>query len=247
MDKTPVYKYPGDYARENGELEQYRASRQTNVACAKAIQNAINRYHEGFSFDSKAAVKDVRAQFGYDRILYVLAATVQAKIWDGRFSSANKNWAMTVPIFDKRSSEYVVQSHSTLTDAFVATARHEYLLTLPLTKEDIRAEALNILSKLQNEREPNSPNGTHYMAQVSPDFLARANSKDRSKLFSLLPFQSLALSELDGRKGIYALIAEDEDRNQSLRRGRSSVRTKLNDSPAPAPPKKPSKPRGPEL
>jgi hypothetical protein len=26
MDILPVYKYPAKYARENGELEQYRAS-----------------------------------------------------------------------------------------------------------------------------------------------------------------------------------------------------------------------------
>ena len=28
--KSPVYKYPFDYAKENGELDQYRASHQVN-------------------------------------------------------------------------------------------------------------------------------------------------------------------------------------------------------------------------
>ena len=188
----PVYKYPGDYARDNGELEQYRASYKANIACKQAIEAAINDHYEGYSFDSKAAVRDVVEKFGYDRTLFVLAATVQSKEWDGRFSNNNKNWAKTIPVFDtKRSLEYAVQSHPTLTDAFVATARHEYLLSLPLTKEDIKAEALNILSKLQDAREPNSPNGTHYMAQISPDFLMRANTKDTDRLMSMLPFQNL--------------------------------------------------------
>ena len=33
MDKTPIYPYPAAYARENGELEQYRASMKALVAC----------------------------------------------------------------------------------------------------------------------------------------------------------------------------------------------------------------------
>ena len=225
--KAPVYKFPADYARENGELEQYRASYKANVACAKAIYSAISSHHELYSFDSEAAVKDVVGKFGYDRTLYVLAATIQNKEWDGRFSNANKNWARTTPIFDSRSNEYAVQSHPALTDMFVATARHEHLLSLPLTKDDIKAEALNILCKFQDTREPNSPNGTHYMAQVSPDFLARANTKDTDRLMAMLPFQSLSLSTLEGRKGIYALISKDENRFQKLVLRKPSVRKKL--------------------
>ena len=41
MDKTPLYKYPGDYAREHDEIEQYRASHKANVACKDAIETAI--------------------------------------------------------------------------------------------------------------------------------------------------------------------------------------------------------------
>jgi len=35
--ELPVYRYPGSYAHEHGELEQYRASRKANIACAAAI------------------------------------------------------------------------------------------------------------------------------------------------------------------------------------------------------------------
>ena len=143
-----------------------------------------------------------------------------------------------IPVFedinkwgDDRNREFVVQSHPTLTDAFLETARHEYLLSLPLTKEDIKAEALNILSKFQNAREPNSPNGTHYMAQISPDFLARANTKDTDRLMSMLPFQSLSFSTLEGYKGKYALLLKDENRFQKLVLRRPSVRKKLQEQP----------------
>lgn len=233
--ELPVYKYPGAYAREHEELELYRASHKANIACKEAIEAAVNGHYSGYCLDTKAAVREVVEQFGYERMLYVLAVTVKKKEWDGRISSGNKNWAQTVPVFEdmdgfghNRNTAFVVDKcHSSLTDMFVTEARHEYLLTLPLTKEDIRAEALNILCKFQSLQEPNSPSGTHFMAQVSPDFLARANTKDRSRLMTLLPFRSLALSELNDRKGIYALISKDEDRTQPLRRGRSSVRTKL--------------------
>ena len=84
--KSPVYKYPFDYAKENGELDQYRASHQVNIACKQAIENEISNRHDGFSFDCKAAVHAVVKKFGYDRTLYVLAATVRDKEHDGRFS-----------------------------------------------------------------------------------------------------------------------------------------------------------------
>lgn len=235
--KSPVYKYPGDYARENGELDQFRTSLKANLACAEEIGATISKYHDGLHFDSKAAVRDVVQKFGYERTLFVLAATVQNNLHDGRYSSANKDWAMTAPVFDsKRSFEYAVRSHPVLVDAFLTTARHEHLLSLPLTKEDIKKEALNILCKFQDAREPNSPNGTHYMAQISPDFLARASSKDVDKLMSMLPFQSLSFSTLEGHKGRYALITKDENRFQKLVLRKPSVRKKLQqplpDSPA---------------
>ena len=230
----PVYKYPGAYARENGELELYWASSKANVACKEALETAVNAYYSNNCLSTKAAVREVVEQFGYDRMLYVLAVTVKQKEWDGRISSGNKSWARTIPVFENkdglgfdRITAFVVDSHPSLTDMFVTTARHEYLLSLPLTKEDIKAEALNILSKFQNAREPNSPNGTHYMAQISPDFLARANTKDTDRLMSMLPFQSLSFSTLEGYKGTYALILKDENRFQKLVLRRPSVRKKL--------------------
>ena len=237
--KSPVYKYPFDYAKENGELDLYRTSHQANIACKEAIESEISNRHDGFSFDCKAAVHAVVEKFGYERTLYVLAATVRDKESDGRFSYKNKDWARTIPVFEDiagivgdRNREFVVQSHPALTDGFVTTARHEYLLSLPLTKEDIKAEALNILCKFQDARQPNSPNGTHYMAQISPDFLARAKTKDTDRLMAMLPFQSLSFSILEGRRGTYALISQDENRFQKLVLRKPSVRKKLQEQSA---------------
>lgn len=253
MDKTPLYKYPAAYARENGELEAYRASHKANIACRNAIEIAIRENYRDNCL-GKDALKQVVDEFGYDRTLYVLAATVREKEWDGRFSIANKQWAKTIPVFEdldawkvNRNVEFVVNSHPGLTDIFINMARREYLLTQPLTKEDIKAEAHKILSQFQDAREPNSPERTHYMAQVSPDFMARASSKDQGRLMKELPFPSLSLSTLKDRKGVFAFISKDEDRFHPPRRGRASVRDKLQNAPAAPKPPKPGKKKEMEL
>lgn len=253
MDKTPLYKYPAAYARENGELEVYRASHKANVACRNAIEIAI-REHYSDNILGKEAVKQVVDEFGFDRTFHVLAATVREKDWDGRFSIANKQWAKTIPVFEDldawkvdRNVEFVVNSHPGLTDIFLNIARREHLLTLPLTKEDIKAEAHKILSQFQDAREPNSPEGTQFMARVSPDFLARASSKDQGRLMKELPFPSLSLSTLKDQKGVFAFISKDEDRFHPPRRGRASVRDKLQQAPATPKPPKPGKRKEMEL
>ena len=234
MDKTPVYKYPASYARENDELPLYRASNKANIACKEAIEQTIADHYRDNRLNP-GAVKQVVEQFGYERMFYVLANTVRQKDWDGRISRDNKEWARTIPVFENpdawgqdRNCYFVVdRPHTGLTDLFIKQARHEYLLTQPLNKQDIQTEAARLLSRLQAEREPNSPNGTHFMAQISPDFLMRAGSKDQDKLFSLLPFSSLTISTLNDRKGEFVFISKDENRDKQLRAQRQSVKDKL--------------------
>lgn len=244
--KLPVYPYPASYAHEHGELEQYRASHKANIACRDAIDTAIADHYRNNSLGS-GAIKQVVEQFGYDRTLYVLANTVKQKDLDGRISRDNKAWAKTVPVYEDKDSwggdrccEFVVdKAHTGLMDLFTTEARREYLLTQPLTKEDIRYEAARLLGRLQEPSQPNSSGGTHYMAQISPDFLLRASSKDQDKLFSMLPFQSLTFSGIKDRKGIFAMISKEENRSQPLRK--PSVRKKLEQAtgePKPPAPKK---------
>lgn len=244
--QLPVYPYPASYAHEHGELEQYRASHKANIACRDAIDTAIADHYRDNRLGNDA-VKQVVEQFGYDRTLYVLANTVRQKDWDGRISRNNKEWAKTIPVYEDKDSwggdrrcEFVVdKAHTGLMDLFTTQARREYLLTQPLTKEDIQQEAARLLGRLQEPSQPNSSSGTHFMAQISQDFLLRASSKDQDRLFSMLPFQSLTFSGIKDRKGIFAMISKEENRNQPLRK--PSVRKKLEqttDEPKPPTPKK---------
>lgn len=229
----PVYPSPADHARENGELDAYRASFRANVSCKEAIEAAIrDNYHDN-RLDA-AAVGRVAEQFGQERMLYVLAATVRHFDYDGRISRDNKRWANTIPAYQNgdgmdsdRSVQFVVGAHPGLTDLFLTQARQEQRLRQPLTADEIKAEAARLLGKLQEPVQPNSPGGTHFMAEVSRDFVERAGAKDTAALQKLLPFRSLALSNLKDRKGVFAVISKEEDRTQPLRSRKPSVRSKL--------------------
>lgn len=228
MDKTPIYNSTFAYAREHDECAQYNASVKANTACKDAIEAAIGEYYADNRLDAVAAVREVVKQFGYDRTLYVLANSVQKMDQDGRISRQCKEWARTVPVVgDNQWSFIVSRCHPGLLNIFTQTALHEHLLSQPLKRADIKAEAAHILEQFREAPEPNSPNRTHFMARVSADFMARAKTKDTDRLMAMLPFDSLSLSTMDGMKGVYALISKDEDRSKPLILRKPSVRKKL--------------------
>ena len=132
-DNTAIYPYSASYAREHGELDQYRVSYKANIACKEAIEQAIAAHYHDNRLGTEA-VHQVLEQFGYDRMFYVLANTVRQKDWDGRISRDNKAWAKTIPVYENPGSSvrdsniyFVVdRSHPGLTDLFLTQARREY-------------------------------------------------------------------------------------------------------------------------
>ncbi len=131
-EKDTVYKFPAAHAREHNELEAYRASKKENIACAKAIRDAIWDNYKDNRLDTKC-VKDVISKFGTERTMYVLANTIQQQDWDGRYSPDNKRWAKSVIIHEDkdpwggdRNIDFVVQgAHPGLADLFTSQARKE--------------------------------------------------------------------------------------------------------------------------
>lgn len=232
--KTPVYEYSLQEATRRGELGQFYTSWDLNVACAKAISSALSKHYNHFSqcLDAAAAAREVVGSFGFDRTMRVLANTVRFLDDDRSLSHASREWACTSPALPEKSvdRQTLVNSNPNLIDRFVDQVRHDYLLTQPLKAADIQAEAARILKGFQAALEPNSPSGTHFMVQLSPTFLARANTKDHDRLINMLPFASLSLSPLNNRKGIFALILAGEDRNQPLRSCKPSIKTQLTET-----------------
>lgn len=146
MKKVPIYRNTGAYAHEHGELEQFRASNRANMECRAAIEEAIGKNFDGM-YLQKGAAKPVIQEFGAERVLYVLANTVQRKEWDGRFSRDNKQWAQTITIpadvviGTDRRIYFVVESHPAVLDGFIHMAREEVkAMQMEAAKESVHAK-----------------------------------------------------------------------------------------------------------
>lgn len=134
-DTTPIYFHSATYAHEHGELDQYRASHKSNIACKEAIEQAIADNYRDNRLGS-ACVQQVLQKFDSDRIFYVLANTVRQKVYDGRISHDNKTWAQTIPVcedkdgfgYDRNVYFVVDRSHTGLMDLFLTQVRREYAL-----------------------------------------------------------------------------------------------------------------------
>ena len=104
MTKDHAYLYLGSVseARRQNELALWRASHLENIACKQAIEEAIRRGFDGMHLSHDCA-RGVIEDFGFKRVGWVLAATIQLKPEDGRFSRRNKEWAAAtfIPHIDR--------------------------------------------------------------------------------------------------------------------------------------------------
>ena len=153
----PIYRQSADYAAAHGELPQFRLSHQANVACKEAIEAAIAQHYRNYSLGKEAA-QQVTAQFGLDRVTYVLANTVQQKKWDGRFSPENKAWAAAIPVaevkdsmgYDRRGEFVVDRTNSGLVDLFLRQVRD-------LSRNRTRSSVVAKLRQNSHIHKPSAP------------------------------------------------------------------------------------------
>lgn len=152
---TPVYKNDAEYAIEHDELPAYRESFRVNMACRDALEKAIHESYHDYCLDAGRASAQVAAQFGMERMAYVLANTVRAFDHDGRISRDNKAWAQTVPVCadadewgHERSRYFLVsQVNPGLVNLLVSRVREE------LAREnDAPAKRPSVLEKIQKNK-----------------------------------------------------------------------------------------------
>lgn len=124
--KESIYQHGADYAREHGELDQYRASNRANVQCKEAIEAAVRKHFDGLHLGHDAA-KGVIETYGMDRVALVLANTVQLQDWDGRYSRRNKDWARTIPNHNSDTVRlgYALECHPAVLNGFIDLVREE--------------------------------------------------------------------------------------------------------------------------
>ncbi|NLV51609.1 MAG: DUF3849 domain-containing protein [Clostridiales bacterium] len=127
MNEAYLYPYSADEARRLGEINEWRESYRLNKACKGAIEEAIRNNFDGMHLNADCA-KSVIEEYGFKRVNYVLANTVQRLDWDGRFSDANKEWAKGsyIPHDKEHNRDFVVGSHPAVLDGFINQARRAY-------------------------------------------------------------------------------------------------------------------------
>ena len=126
LPREAMYPYTAKVARERGELELWRANFRTNCACAGAIELAIRRDFDGMHLGADC-VKSVIDQYGYKRVGFVLANTLQEQSYDGRYHETNKQWSRSifVPEDGGHRHTFLINSHPAVLDGFVSEYRAE--------------------------------------------------------------------------------------------------------------------------
>ena len=126
LPNEAMYPYTAKEARDRGELEVWRANFRTNCACAGAIELAIHRDFDGMHLKAGCA-KSVIDQYGYRRVGYVLANTLQMQSYDGRYHETNKKWSRTifVPEDGGHRHTFLIGSHPAVLDGFASDYRAE--------------------------------------------------------------------------------------------------------------------------
>lgn len=122
--KKNVYTQPPEVARKNGELNRYHESNKLNQQCTAAIHKAITESNYAPDhYDLKSATRKVIDEYGFKRVTWVLANTIQRSYNDGRYSRSNKEWAKGFDIPAEPGRDYAVRSHPCLVDGFIDAAR----------------------------------------------------------------------------------------------------------------------------
>lgn len=98
----------------------------------------------------------------------------------------------------------------------------------------IQTEADRLASKLQSLTEPNTPDKTHFMVEVSPYFLPLASQDDMHRLFQKVQEQvkqPMYIAQPDGERGQYFFMRREERAQEQTHK--PSIKEQLAAKPVP--------------
>ncbi len=104
---TPIYPHSAAYAREHGELEQYRASNNVNLQCKEAIEAAVQEHFDGMYLSHDAA-KGVIETYGMERCLWFCLTRSSFRTGMGATPAATKNGPRPFPTIIPKPSVVVM-------------------------------------------------------------------------------------------------------------------------------------------
>ena len=111
-----------------------------------------------------------------------------------------------------------------------------------LEESRIQTEADRLATELQSLMEPNTPDKTHFMAEVSPYFLPLASDDDMYRLFAKVQEQvkqPMYIAQVDGKKGQYFFMRREERTQEQTQK--PSIKAQLAAKPTPS--ARPDKPK----
>lgn len=125
--QTPLYNKTAQAAFANNEVELYRNSNRANRACLESLREAVNANYKDNHLDTGAFLPQLVAEYGAERVSYVLAMLVRNCEGDARIARDNFAWAATVEISEDEQVLRSMQTpvHQAVLDSIVRTYRRE--------------------------------------------------------------------------------------------------------------------------
>ena len=124
-DRIPLYPLSRKDSQRLGEHELWLDSYQENCACARRIELAIKDAYAANRLNENCAKKIIEL-YGFDRVNWVLAHTIQRGDNDTRFTKESHSWAKgyDIPYDDHYlQRNFTVGLHPTLVATFVEFVR----------------------------------------------------------------------------------------------------------------------------
>lgn len=94
--RKPLYRHSLKEAVRHEEKDLWRESYKINCDCAMAIERIIAENYDGKKLGPDLA-EPIIEQYGFNRVNWVLANTVQQKKEDGRISPENRPMGRNLP------------------------------------------------------------------------------------------------------------------------------------------------------
>lgn len=103
-----IYRQTASEALRCGQISDYHASMDANIACKETIEHTISNYYGNNRLAAESAVKSLLEKFTPERIEYVLANSIQQKTHDGRIPQSLKKWAKFIDICPENAHRFIV-------------------------------------------------------------------------------------------------------------------------------------------
>ena len=121
---VPLYRYSLREAKDHDEVQDWKQSHAENIRCRDAIDQMVRERYRN-SILPTDIIKDACAEFGIDRVGWVLATTVSENSNDGRYRPDTRRWSMQAFYTpnDSRNHEFELQTHPELVNGMVGQYR----------------------------------------------------------------------------------------------------------------------------